>query len=77
MVSLQFFRMQGKCHALLDAVRLGLESNSSLTQYTADGMNPRKATRRMIRWLNGPIDYNPPTFAKEPGEKENKPQSKL
>lgn len=37
-----------------------------------DGMNPKKAARRMVRWLQGPIDYNPPTFASEPGEKEGK-----
>ncbi|KAK3391283.1 phytanoyl-CoA dioxygenase [Podospora didyma] len=37
----------------------------------ADGMNPKKATSRMVRWLQGPIDYNPPTFPSEKGQKEN------
>ncbi|KAK3318703.1 phytanoyl-CoA dioxygenase [Apodospora peruviana] len=36
----------------------------------ADGMNPKKATSRLVRWLQGPIDYNQPTFASEKGEKE-------
>jgi len=35
-----------------------------------DGMNPRKATRRMIRWLQGPIEYDQPGFASEEGDKE-------
>ncbi|KAK4067230.1 uncharacterized protein Triagg1_7673 [Trichoderma aggressivum f. europaeum] len=43
----------------------------------ADGLNPRKATNRLIRWLQGPVDYNPPTFAKEAGEKEKRILSKL
>ncbi|KAL7904158.1 phytanoyl-CoA dioxygenase [Trichoderma velutinum] len=43
----------------------------------ADGLNPRKATNRLIRWLQGPVDYNPPTFAKESGEKEKRILSKL
>lgn len=30
-----------------------------------DGMNPRKATRRMIRRQQGPIEYDPPGFASE------------
>lgn len=40
-------------------------------------MNPKKATRRMIRRLEQPIDYNPPTFANETGEKEERVSSKL
>ncbi|KAH7144591.1 phytanoyl-CoA dioxygenase [Dactylonectria estremocensis] len=43
----------------------------------ADGMNPKKATRRMIRRLEQPVDCNPPTFASEPGEKEERVLSKL
>ncbi|KAI5457852.1 phytanoyl-CoA dioxygenase [Mariannaea sp. PMI_226] len=43
----------------------------------ADGLNPKKATRRMIRRLGEPIDYNPPAFASEPGEKETRRASKL
>lgn len=43
----------------------------------ADGMNPKKATRRMIRRLEQPVDYNPPTFASETGEKEERVSSKL
>ncbi|KAH8126023.1 hypothetical protein ACSS6W_008464 [Trichoderma asperelloides] len=43
----------------------------------ADGLNPRKATNRLVRWLQGPVDYNPPTFAKESGEKEKRILSKL
>ncbi|KAH6893532.1 phytanoyl-CoA dioxygenase [Thelonectria olida] len=38
----------------------------------ADGLNPKKATRRMIRRLGEPIDYHPPAFASEPGEKEKR-----
>ncbi|KAF7549931.1 hypothetical protein G7Z17_g6067 [Cylindrodendrum hubeiense] len=43
----------------------------------ADGMNPKKATKRMIRRLEQPIDYSPPTFASEPGEKEARVLSHL
>jgi hypothetical protein len=28
-----------------------------------DGLSPRKASERMIEWLQKPVDYNPPTFA--------------
>lgn len=35
-----------------------------------DGLNPRKGMQRMMRWLQEPVDYNPPTFAKEEGHKE-------
>ncbi|KAE9569434.1 hypothetical protein CGMCC3_g14543 [Colletotrichum fructicola] len=43
----------------------------------ADGMNPRKATQRMIRWLQGPVDREPPTFPSEKGDKEVHVISKL
>lgn len=43
----------------------------------ADGLNPLKATNRMIRWLAEPINYNPPTFANESGKKEIRVASKL
>jgi hypothetical protein len=43
-----------------------------LITLTADGLNPKKATRRMIRRLGEPIDYHPPAFASEPGEKEKR-----
>ena len=36
----------------------------------ADGLNPRRAARRMVRWLQHDVDNAPPTFAHEP--KENK-----
>ncbi|KAB5532726.1 phytanoyl-CoA dioxygenase [Coniochaeta sp. 2T2.1] len=36
----------------------------------SDGINPRKATARMLRRLQAPIDYFPPGFASEEGEKE-------
>jgi hypothetical protein len=41
-----------------------------------DGMNPRKGMQRMIRWLKSPVDYNPPTFAKEEGLKEDANEKK-
>jgi hypothetical protein len=28
-----------------------------------DGLSPRKASERMIEWLQKPVDYDPPTFA--------------
>ncbi|OLN83268.1 hypothetical protein CCHL11_03063 [Colletotrichum chlorophyti] len=43
----------------------------------ADGLYPRKATRRLVRWLQGPVNMNPPTLASEDGEKEHKVLSKL
>jgi ectoine hydroxylase-related dioxygenase (phytanoyl-CoA dioxygenase family) len=37
-----------------------------LTCYVkADAMNPRRAAKRMVRWLQAPVDYHPPTFAHE------------
>ncbi|KAL2369461.1 hypothetical protein RJ035_004615 [Blastomyces gilchristii] len=30
---------------------------------SADGLNPITAVRRMVNWLQGPLDPNPPTFA--------------
>ncbi|GKT47804.1 uncharacterized protein ColSpa_07985 [Colletotrichum spaethianum] len=42
-----------------------------------DGLNPRKAARRLVRWLQAPVDLNPPTFAKEEGDKEDHVLSKL
>ncbi|KAK5462925.1 hypothetical protein LTS15_002637 [Exophiala xenobiotica] len=36
----------------------------------ADGMGPRRAARRMVRWLQSEIDESPPTFAHE--ARENK-----
>ncbi|KAK2017622.1 phytanoyl-CoA dioxygenase [Colletotrichum eremochloae] len=42
-----------------------------------DGMNPRKAAKRLVRWLQSPVDPNPPTFAKEEGDKEVRITSKL
>lgn len=44
--------------------------------WTADGINPRKATKRMLRRLQEPIDYFPPGFASEEGEKEKKDLNK-
>ena len=29
-----------------------------------DGMNPRDGARRMVKWLQKPLDPAPPTFAK-------------
>jgi hypothetical protein len=43
----------------------------------ADGINPRKATARMLRRLQAPIDYSPPGFAQEEGEKEKRDLSKI
>ena len=34
----------------------------------ADGLNPRAAGRRMVRWLQQDVDNSPPTFAHEPKE---------
>jgi Phytanoyl-CoA dioxygenase (PhyH) len=31
----------------------------------ADGMNPLRASRRMIRWLRSEVEWHPPTFAHE------------
>jgi hypothetical protein len=42
-----------------------------------DGMNARKGMQRLMRWLKEPVDYNPPTFAKEEGKKDFGKQSKL
>ncbi|KZL72949.1 phytanoyl-CoA dioxygenase [Colletotrichum tofieldiae] len=42
-----------------------------------DGLNPRKAAKRLVRWLQAPVDLNPPTFAKEEGAKEAHLLSKL
>lgn len=36
----------------------------------ADGMNPRRAARRMVRWLQNDVDYRPPTFAHEAKEQK-------
>jgi ectoine hydroxylase-related dioxygenase (phytanoyl-CoA dioxygenase family) len=38
----------------------------------ADGMAPRRAARRMVRWLQREVDENPPTFAHEAREPEAK-----
>ncbi|KAK0721854.1 phytanoyl-CoA dioxygenase [Lasiosphaeria miniovina] len=43
----------------------------------ADGLNPKKASRRMVRWLQGPVEYNQPAFAHEEGQKEVRNASKL
>ena len=43
---------------------------------TADGINPRKATARMLRRLQAPIDYFQPGFASEEGEKEKRELTK-
>jgi hypothetical protein len=32
----------------------------------ADGLGPRRAARRMVRWLRKDVDEHPPTFAHEP-----------
>lgn len=46
--------------------------------FLVDGMNPRKGMLRLMRWLRQPVDYNPPTFAKEDGQKDfDKLDSKL
>ncbi|KIW18123.1 hypothetical protein PV08_02411 [Exophiala spinifera] len=34
----------------------------------ADGLGPRRAARRMVRWLQREVDDNPPTFAHEAPE---------
>lgn len=34
----------------------------------ADGLGPRRAARRMVRWLQQEVDENPPTFAHEARE---------
>lgn len=34
----------------------------------ADGLNPRRAAARMVRWLQNPLDPNPPTFAHDARE---------
>lgn len=34
----------------------------------ADGLGPRRAARRMVRWLQSEVDENPPTFAHEAPE---------
>ncbi|KAJ4503745.1 hypothetical protein HRR90_004964 [Exophiala dermatitidis] len=34
----------------------------------ADGLGPRRAARRMVRWLQQEVDENPPTFAHESRE---------
>lgn len=34
----------------------------------ADGLGPRRAAKRMVRWLQGPVEENPPTFAHEAKE---------
>jgi len=38
---------------------------------SVDGMNPRNGMQRFVRWLKEPINYNPPTYAKVRGHKEN------
>jgi len=38
---------------------------------SVDGLNPRKGMARFLRWMREPVDYNPPTFAKEVGQKED------
>jgi hypothetical protein len=43
----------------------------------ADGINPRKATARMLRRLQEPIDHFPPGFASEAGEKEKRDVSRI
>jgi hypothetical protein len=34
----------------------------------ADGMNPRRAAKRLVKWLKGDIIEKPPTFAHESRE---------
>lgn len=34
----------------------------------ADGISPRRAARRMVRWLQNEVEHSPPTFAHEPRE---------
>lgn len=34
----------------------------------ADGLGPRRAARRMVRWLQNEVDENPPTFPHEARE---------
>ncbi|KAK7409489.1 hypothetical protein QQX98_008339 [Neonectria punicea] len=55
---------------------MGYRSAAPFIGY-ADGINPRKAANRMIKRLEQPIDYSPPTFASEAGEKEKRVSSKL
>ena len=31
---------------------------------TVDGLSPRAGARRMVKWLQGPLDHSPPGFAK-------------
>ena len=45
--------------------------------FIVDGMNARKGMLRLVRWLQGPVDHNPPTFAKEDGRKDFSKESKL
>lgn len=35
-----------------------------LTILLADGLNPYKSVQRMVQWLQKPVNYSPPTFAK-------------
>ncbi|KZL64232.1 phytanoyl- dioxygenase [Colletotrichum incanum] len=55
---------------------MGYRSAMPLIGYV-DGLNPRKAAMRLVRWLQAPVDLNPPTFAKEKGDKESHVLSKL
>ena len=34
----------------------------------ADGLNPRRAAARMVRWLQNDVDHHPPTFAHDARE---------
>ena len=34
----------------------------------ADGLNPRRAAARMVRWLQSDVDHHPPTFAHDARE---------
>lgn len=48
---------------------MGYKHAEPFTGYV-DGLSPRRAARRMVRWLQESVDENPPTFAHE--ERENR-----
>jgi hypothetical protein len=45
------------------SAHISLSGEGMTNAAAVDGLSPRKASERMIEWLQKPVDYNPPTFA--------------
>ncbi|KAF9895006.1 hypothetical protein FE257_004630 [Aspergillus nanangensis] len=47
---------------------MGYKTHNPFIGY-ADGLNPVRASKRLVRWLQQPLDRNPPSFPSEPVSK--------